>query len=185
MSVLPIFTYGSSVLRKKGRPVVEVSDELVKLVMDMFDTMRNANGIGLAATQVGSLCRVVVIDLTDLEGTKEVRPITLINPEVISTEGKWTMEEGCLSIPDVRADVERPETVRIRFKNAHFADVELEATGIVGRVILHEIDHLDGVLFIDHLATAQKKLHLKDLKKIQRGEIEVDYPVITAARVSV
>lgn len=185
MSLLPIFTYGSSVLRKKAKPVLEISDEVVKLVMDMFDTMRNASGIGLAATQVGSLQRIIVIDISDMEETKGVPPITLINPEVISSEGNWAIEEGCLSIPDVRDDVGRPENIRIRFKDARFADVELEACGILGRVILHEIDHLNGVLFTDHLSAVRKKLHHKALKKIQRGEIEVNYPVITATRVSV
>lgn len=183
MSLLPIHTYGSPVLRKKARPVLEVSDEIVKLVMDMFDTMRNAGGIGLAATQVSSLHRVIVIDLTDMEETRDVPPITLINPEVISAEGKWKMEEGCLSIPEVRGEVERPEQIRLRYKNAHFADVELDASGLVGRVILHEIDHLDGILFIDHLLPASKKLHNRVLKKIQRGELDVNYPVVTGARV--
>ena len=185
MSVLPIYTYGATVLRKKAKPVNDVTDEIVKLVMDLFETMRTANGIGLAATQIGSLHRVIVIDISCLEETKDVKPITLINPQILSEGGKWVMEEGCLSIPDVRDDVERSEWVRARFKDAQFHDVELEASGLLGRVILHEIDHLNGVLFIDHLSGAKKKLHNKVLKQIRRGEMEVNYPVATAAAVSV
>ncbi len=185
MSVLPVYIYGSPVLRKKAKPVLAVSDQIVKLVMDMFETMHSASGIGLAATQVGSPHRVIVIDISDLEETKDVKPLTLINPEVISEEGQWVMEEGCLSIPDVRDDVERAETIRVRFKDTNFNDVELEVNGILGRVILHEIDHLNGVLFIDHLSTVRKKLHSTSLKQIQKGEIEVSYPVVTAAAISI
>ena len=185
MSILPIYTYGASELRKKAKPVTAVTDDIVKSVMDMFDTVHNANGIGLAATQVGSLHRIIVIDISDMEETKDVKSLTLINPEVISEEGSWVMEEGCLSIPDVRDEVERSEKIRVRYKDAKFHDVEMEASGLLGRVILHEIDHLNGVLFIDHLPSAKKKLHNKTLKQIQRGEMEVNYPVVTAAAVSV
>ena len=130
MSVLPIYTYGTSVLRKKAKPVTAVTDEIVKLVMDMFETMHAANGIGLAATQVGSLHRVIVVDISDVEETKGVKPFTLINPELVSEEGAWVVEEGCLSIPNVRDEVERAETLRVRFKDANFKDVELEAGGL-------------------------------------------------------
>ncbi len=185
MSVLPIYTYGAQVLRKKAKPVAAVSDEIITLVMDMFETMRAANGIGLAATQVGSLDRVLVIDVSDLEETKGVPPLTVINPEVIFREGAWTMEEGCLSIPDVRDDVERAERIVVRFKDAQFKTVEIEAGGILARVLLHEIDHLNGVLFIDHISAIRKKLHHKALKEIQRGEVEINYPFVPATGVSV
>lgn len=185
MSVLPIYTYGTPVLRKRAKAVTAVTDDVVKLVMDMFDTMHAASGIGLAATQVGSLLRVVVIDVSDVEEMKGVMPLTLINPEVLSREGSWIMEEGCLSIPAVRDEVERSDLIRVRCKDTLFKDVELEAAGLLGRVILHEIDHLDGVLFIDHIANERKKLHRKVLKEIQRGEMEVNYPVVTSDSVSV
>jgi peptide deformylase len=185
MSLLPIYTYGASVLKKKAKPVTEVSDSVVKLIMDMFETMRNANGIGLAATQVGNLRRVIVIDVSDLEETKGFPPFAMINPEVVSEEGSWPMEEGCLSIPDIRDEVERAETIRVKFKDAQYKDVEIEAGGLLGRVILHEIDHLNGILFIDHLDAKKKKVHAVALKQIQRGEIDVSYPVVTAANVSV
>ena len=185
MAVLPIYTYGMPVLRKKAKPVGNVSDELITLIKDMFETMRTANGIGLAATQVGSLHRVLVIDVSDLEETKGTPPLTIINPEIVSQEGSWMMEEGCLSIPDVRDDVERAQHVIVKYKDARLQDVVLETGGILGRVLLHEIDHLNGVLFIDHISALKKKLHHKSLKQIQRGEIEVSYPVVTAAGVSV
>ena len=184
MSVLPIYTYGTDVLRKKAQPVRAVTDEIVKLIMDMHETMHLAGGIGLAANQVGSLHRVIIIDLSEMEEMKDFKPLTLINPEVISYEGLWSMEEGCLSIPDVRDDVERAETIKVKFKDARMNDVELEAGGIFGRVILHEIDHLNGVLFIDHLTAAKKKLHKEKLKLIQHGEMDVAYPIVTATKIS-
>ncbi len=180
MSVLPIYTYGTSVLRKKAHSVDYADDDIIKLVMDMFETMHNAHGIGLAATQVGDLNRVIVIDLSGMEETEDFKPLTLINPEIISQEGSSIVEEGCLSIPDVRDEVERAETIHMKFKDTNFEDVELKASGLFARVILHEIDHLNGVLFIDHLPTVKRKLHNEALKKIQQGEMEVTYPVVTA-----
>ncbi len=185
MSVLPIFTYGAPVLRRKAAPLKSVTGGTVKFIMDMFQTMHNAQGIGLAATQVGSLDRIVVIDISDIEEYKDMRPMTLINPEVIRAEGAWTMEEGCLSLPEVRDDVERAESITVRYKDAGFKTLEIDASGILGRVLLHEIDHLNGVLFLDHLTDARKKAHKDVLKQIQRGEIEVPYPVVTAVDIAV
>jgi len=184
MSVLPIYTYGAPVLRKKAQPVKQVGDDIIKLIMDMFDTMHKANGIGLAANQVGRLQRVIVLDISGTEETKDVKPLALINPEVVSQEGAWTVEEGCLSIPDVREEVERAEVITVRYKDANFKNVELEADGLLARVILHEIDHLNGVLFTDQIVTSKRKLHAEELKLIQHGEMEVDYPVVTAADVA-
>jgi peptide deformylase len=184
MSVLPIHTYGSAFLRKKAQPVRELTTEIVKLIMEMFETMHNADGIGLAANQVGVLRRVIVIDLSEMEETKGLKPIVLINPVVLSQEESWTMEEGCLSIPEVRDDVERGSKIKVRFKNADFQDVELEASGLLGRVILHEIDHLNGILFLDRLSSAKKKVHAPRLRMIQKGDFEVSYPVATAAEVA-
>jgi peptide deformylase len=153
--------------------------------MDMFETMHNANGIGLAATQVGSLERVIVVDLSDLEEMKELKPILLINPEIVGQEGTCVQEEGCLSIPDVRDDVERAESIKVKFKNSKFRDVSMEVTGLLARVILHEIDHLDGVLFLDRIPKERRKLHTKALKQIQKNEIEVSYPIVSAEALSV
>lgn len=187
-------------LRKRAKPVKKVDGELKKFVEDMFETMHHANGIGLAANQVGSLDRVIVIDISDVEDKKHegvgeaadtmdekkssrqavVKKFALINPEVISSEGSWKMEEGCLSIPDIRDGVERAETIRVRYKDLDLTDQELEASGLLGRVLLHEIDHLNGILFIDRLGVVKRKLLRGRLNKVQRGEIDVNYPVVIA-----
>lgn len=185
MSVLPIYTYGAPVLRKKATPVKKVTNEIVKFIMDMYETMHKAQGIGLAATQVGSLHKILVIDVSEVDDMEEVKPMTLINPEIVGRDGSWVMEEGCLSIPEVRDDVERAETIRVRYNDTNLDQIETEFTGLLARVILHEIDHLNGVLFIDHLTDDQQQVHKEALKQIQRGEIEVSYPVVTAADVTV
>jgi peptide deformylase len=165
-------------LRKKAKRVRTVDDEVIRFVEDMLDTMHNAHGIGLAATQVGSLQRIIVVDLSEMEETKEMKPLVLINPEIVSAEGKWSMEEGCLSIPDIRAEVVRPERIRVRYKDLQFQDQELETDGLLGRVVLHEADHLDGILFIDHLSTGEQKLLRGRLNRVRRGETEVNYPTV-------
>ena len=185
MKVLPIYLYGTDVLHKKAKAIKKIDDEILKLIMDMFETMRKASGIGLAANQVGSLHRVIVIDISEIEEHKDVKPMVLINPEIVEQEGQWVMEEGCLSIPDVRDDVERAESMTVHYKDTNFNDQELKAGGILGRVILHEVDHLNGILFLDHLSPAKRKVHHDALKNIQRGEIEVPYPVVTAINVEV
>ena len=179
VNILPILTYGQPILKKKARTIAKVDDELVRLVEELFDTMRNANGIGLAANQVGSLLRVLVIDISDMEEGKDVPPMILLNPEVVEEEGEWIMEEGCLSIPEIRDDVERAERIKVRYRDMDFRVREIKATGLLGRVLLHEIDHLNGVLFIDRLGTVKQKLLKGRLNKIRRGEFEVGYPVAT------
>ncbi len=202
MAILPIYTYGQSVLRKRARPVKQVTSELKHFVDDMFETMHHAHGIGLAANQVGALERVIVVDISDVddkphEGVGEAatsatlspeqpKKLVLLNPEVLSSSGSWKMEEGCLSIPEIRDEVTRAETIRVRFRDLEFREHELEADGLLGRVILHEIDHLNGVLFIDHLGAVKQKLLRGRLNKIQRGEVETKYPIIhNAATVAV
>lgn len=180
MSVLPIYTYGAPVLRKKAKPVTAVTDEILRLALDMHETMRKAQGIGLAATQIGSLHRVLVVDISEMEEFEDLKPMTVINPEIVSRQGAWKMEEGCLSIPELRDEVERPETVVIRYRDAGFTEHEITASGILGRVLLHEIDHLNGVLFIDHLTPEGRKRHAARLASIGKGEFEVGYPVVTA-----
>jgi len=114
---------------------------------------------------------------------ENVKPFALINPEVVERKDKWVMEEGCLSIPDVRDEVERAEKIKVRFKDTNFEDKEIQVDGILGRVILHELDHLDGILFIDRLPSAKRKAHAEKLKKIRDGKIEVSYPIVTAVDV--
>lgn len=180
MAVLPIYTDGSPVLRQKAKRIEKITDEVIKLIMDMFETMRKANGIGLAANQVGILKRVIVVDVSEVEGYEETKPMAFINPEVISGKERITMEEGCLSVPDVRDEVERDETITLRYRDTNNKIIEAELTGLLARVTLHEIDHLDGILFIDRLSPEKKQAHLEELEKIQNGEVDVDYPVVTA-----
>ncbi len=195
MSILPIYLFGTKILKKTAKPIELLDDSTVKLIYDMFETMHEANGLGLAATQVGDLRRVITIDISDVtepnaEGETEdtmhptsphlPRTLTLINPEIISEEGKWLMEEGCLSLPNLRGEVERAEKVRVRFHDAEFKEQDLLADGLLARVILHELDHLNGILFVDRVSKTKRSLLLPKLRKIRKGEIEVDYPVVTA-----
>lgn len=195
MAVRPIYLFGSDVLRKKAKPVEEVNNTIIRMIYDLIETMHLSNGIGLAATQVGALHQVIVIDETAVEEADQEEPerkpiraserktLVLINPEVIEEEGSWVMEEGCLSIPDVRAEVERAATVRIRFRDANFQEVMINAKGLLGRVILHEIDHLHGVLFIDRLSPGKRALLKGALRKIKKGEVETAYPVVSVVEV--
>ena len=202
MAILPIYTYGQPVLRKRAKPVKKVDDELKKFAADMFETMHHASGIGLAANQVGSLDRVIVVDISDVDDKPhegvgeaaeekdispkdEVKKLVLLNPEVVSSESSWKMEEGCLSIPEIRDEVERAETVRVKYKDLDLNDQEIEASGLLGRVLLHEIDHLNGVLFIDRLGTVKRKLLRGRLNKIQRGEVETMYPIVSNENIEV
>lgn len=183
MEVLPIYLYGQPVLRKKARSVRAVTPEIRESVDAMFATMRNAHGIGLAANQVGLLQRIIVVDISEMEEGAGVPPFALLNPEVVDEEGKWTMEEGCLSIPEIRGDVERAEKIRVRYRDLEFQEMEVTAEGILARVLLHEIDHINGVLFIDRIgATALKALKGR-LNKVERGEGEIHYPVLAARSV--
>jgi len=195
MSIRPIYLFGTNVLKETASPVDSLDDSTVKLIYDMFETMREANGLGLAATQVGDLRRVITIDISDVsepsaEGETEEpshptspglpRTLALINPEVLGEEGTWTMEEGCLSLPHLRSEVERADKIRIRYRDAGFKEQEILADGLLARVILHELDHLNGVLFIDRISKAKRSLLLPKLRKMRKGEVEVDYPVVTA-----
>ncbi len=194
MAILPIYLYGTKVLKAKAKPVKELNNNIIKLIYDMVDTMHTANGMGLAANQVGNLHRVVTVDITDVDENERKesneqlkltspdlpRKIVMINPEVLDREGSWKMEEGCLSIPEVRGEVERAEKIRVRFRDPNFEQKELIADGLLARVMLHEIDHLDGILFTELLDPAEKATMKDDLKKIKAGDVETSYPVITA-----
>ena len=159
MSILDIRVLGDPVLRKPTKPVTQVTDELRKLIADMFETMYAAEGIGLAAPQVGRSERVAVVDV---EGSK----YTLINPGVLSTGGgKEKAEEGCLSIPDIYGDVVRPATVTIRATDGTGTEYEATASELLGRCLQHEIDHLDGKLFIDYLSPLKRKAAMSKWEK--------------------
>ena len=160
MSILDIRVLGDPVLRKPTTEVIEVTDELRKLIASMFETMYAAEGIGLAAPQVGRNERVAVVDV---EGSK----FTLINPMIISTQGvrKEKAEEGCLSIPDIYGDVERQFTVTIRAIDENGNEYEATGSDLLGRCFQHEIDHLDGKLFIDYLSPLKRKAALATWEK--------------------
>jgi len=183
MSVLPIVTYNDPVLREKTKPVEENNQELQTLIDDMFDTMYNSQGVGLAAPQIGKKIQLFVMDadgITDeLEEEDSHGPLVIINPKIVETAGeKVKMEEGCLSIPDVRDDVVRPEKVTIEYLDRDFNTKRIEAEGWESRVIQHEYDHLQGILFLDYLSAFKKRLHKSLLKKIDKGTLQIEYPVV-------
>ncbi len=158
--------------------MTEVTDGDIRLIQDMLETMHEANGIGLAASQVGVLKQLLVLDISGADDDKDPKPMAIINPEIVGEEGELEMEEGCLSIPDIRESVTRPETIRIRYNDASMKERELEADGLLARVIQHEMDHLNGVLFVDHLSAAKRTFLRNRLRKITKGEIDVDYDFV-------
>jgi len=151
VSILDIRVLGDPVLREETKPVGEITDELRTLVKNMFDTMYLAKGIGLAAPQVGRTERVAVVDVDD-------SPLVIINPEILERDSKTAKaEEGCLSIPDVYGDVERPTRVRVRALDLEGKEFEVEAGELLGRCLQHEIDHLHGKLFIDYMSVLKRR----------------------------
>jgi len=196
MAKLPIYLYGTEILKKKARPIAGIEGSVIKLMVDLAETMRKANGIGLAATQVGDMRQMLVVDLTAIERvgrdeeeeeapppTSEVKTLVMINPVVMDEEGTWSMEEGCLSIPELRAEVDRAERIRVKFRDHNFDVTELTAEGFLGRVILHEIDHLNGILFVDRIGRTRRTFLNSELKRIKKGEVDTSYPVVTALEV--
>jgi len=177
MKTLPIYTYGFDVLRKKTKRITKIDDKMIQLIGSMFNTMDKAHGIGLAAPQVGIDIAVTVIDISRTEEDKKAKhePITLINPVVKDYHGEAVMEEGCLSIPYVRADITRPAVVYIEYQDLDLNKQYLELNGLLARVAQHEIDHLNGILFIDHLTKDEKKQIKTELDDIKKGNIETDY----------
>ncbi len=188
-SVLPIVTYNDSVLREKSVKIEALDEGLKQLLDDMFETMYAAHGVGLAAPQIGKSIRLFVIDADamieddDPDADKlRIGPTAFINPEIVSmSDVKVPMDEGCLSLPDLRETVVRPESLIIRYKDRDFNDCELEATSWLARVIQHEFDHLDGVLFFDRLGSFRRRLIKGKLDAIASGLIEPEYPVVPKA----
>lgn len=170
MAVRPITIYGHPILRQNTRPVENIDDALHTLVDDMIETMRAADGIGLAAPQVSESVRVCVVNMELVEEANEASPKAFVNPEILASDGTSTMEEGCLSIPDIREEVQRPERIRVRYQDLEGKQHEEEIDGLLARVLQHEIDHLDGVLFVDRMPQVKRKLLSKKLKKLADGE---------------
>ncbi len=167
MSLLQILQAPHPGLKRVAQPVAEVTGELRTLMDDMLETMYHAPGIGLAAPQVGIDRRIVVVDVSREEGSRS--PLRLINPELIWTsDDSVPMEEGCLSLPEQFAEVKRPSAVRLRFLDETGAPKEIEADGMLARCLQHEVDHLDGILFIDHLSALRRNMILRKLEKARR-----------------
>ncbi|MCY4394622.1 MAG: peptide deformylase [Rhodospirillaceae bacterium] len=164
MALLPILTAPDPRLKKKSRPVGAVDDKVRRLMDDMLETMYAAPGIGLAAPQVGVLKRVIVLDVSDKDGPPA--PHALADPEVVwVSDHDNTHEEGCLSVPEHYADVVRPAEVRVRYLDRENEVHELEADGLLATCVQHEIDHLDGILFIDHISALKRNMILRKLLK--------------------
>jgi peptide deformylase len=164
--ILTIRKYPDPVLSQPGEPVTEFNDELRKFVADMFETTYASQGIGLAAQQVGVAKRVTVIDLSMGKDPKE--KLVLINPEIISSEGKLYEEEGCLSFPDIREKVVRAAKVRIRAQDEYGKWFEMDGEDLLSRCFQHEIDHLNGVLFLFRMSALKRNINLRRIRKMQQ-----------------
>lgn len=177
--ILPVYVYGSPVLKKIAEPVTTFDDELKTLIADMFETMYSADGVGLAAPQVGKSVRLVVIDASVFaeddpisDGFKRV----LINPEFVEFSEEQSMfNEGCLSLPKLHEDVKRPVKVRVKYVNENFEGCDEWWEGMPARIVQHEVDHLNGILFVDHLAPIRKKLISSRLQKFIKGAFTTSY----------
>jgi peptide deformylase len=163
--ILKIVKYPEPVLQQPGEPVTEFDGKLRSFVDDMFETMYASQGIGLAAQQVGVTKRITVIDLS--QGKDPEQKLTLINPEIIFSEGKVYEEEGCLSFPDIREKVSRAAKVRIRAQDVKGKWFEMPGEELLSRCFQHEIDHLDGVLFIFRMSALKRSLNLRKIRKLQ------------------
>lgn len=176
---LPILAYGDSVLRKKAIDITSEYPDLEVLIANMFETMYGAHGVGLAAPQIGLAIRLFVIDATafaeDEPALKDFKKV-FINAEILEESGeKWSFNEGCLSIPDIREDVERKETVRISYFDENWVKHEETYSGLAARVIQHEYDHIEGKLFVDKLSPLRKAMLNNKLSSISKGMVRVDY----------
>lgn len=188
--ILPIVAYGHPVLRKMCEDITPEYPDLDKLIANMWETMYGSSGVGLAAPQINRPIRLFVIDSEQIinnleEDEKDEYPSdngvkrVFINAHIVETGGEeWPYNEGCLSIPKVREDVFRPETVTIRYVDENFQPHEDTFTGVTARVIFHEYDHIDGKLFIDHLKPLKKRMIKGKLEDISKGKIRVDYKMI-------
>lgn len=163
-----IVLMGDPVLRAEAEEVTVFDNGLKSLVRDMFETMYHAEGIGLAAPQIGRLTRVIVVDLRREEGKEQAEPVALVNPRAVwLSEETIAQSEGCLSIPGLEEVVRRPAAVRVEAKDSEGRDIVLEADELFARALLHEIDHLDGVLFLDRVSPLKRKMLLKKWKKVE------------------
>jgi peptide deformylase len=163
MAIREILIIGDPILTRRAEPVDRVNEEIVRLAEDMVETVHAAPGVGLAAPQVGVGKRLIVVDLS--LGERKDDLIVLVNPEVVGKEGEVTCEEGCLSVPDIREKVTRPYRVVVRGLDLKSRTVEVEGEDMLARALCHEIDHLDGILFVDKLSALKRRLIKNKLKK--------------------
>ena len=164
MAALSIRIYGDPVLRKRAQEITKVDEKIRKLASGMLDMLKDAGGMGLAANQVGEELRILVVDRSRFQ--LEDSPLIVINSVIVDSYGEQTEEEGCLSLPGIYADVTRPLELTVRGIDIDEKEIVIEAKGILSRVLAHEIDHLDGILFVDHLSSIKRRLLSKKLKKL-------------------
>ncbi len=179
MMIYPIVMYGDAVLRKRASDI-EKGTDLTQLVADMFETMHAAHGIGLAAPQIGKSIRLFVVDGTTIEDEPDLNDFkkAFVNPQIISEAGEeWEFEEGCLSIPNIREEVSRKETVRIKYFDENWNAFDEKFDGMKARIIQHEYDHIEGKLFIDYLTPLKKRMLKGKLTNISKGDVDADYRI--------
>jgi peptide deformylase len=175
--ILPIVAYGDPVLKKEAKNISKDELDLAKLVEDMFDTMNNAGGIGLAAPQIGKSIRVFIADASPLEeeATKDFKRV-FVNPTILEEFGEeWSYNEGCLSIPGIRGEVIRPSKLKIHYFDENWNEHTEEFEGMPARIIQHEYDHIEGVLFVDYFSSLKKQLLRGKLSNVSKGDVEVNY----------
>ena len=175
--ILPITIYSDEVLRRKAKPLKGIESSHQELIGNMIESMRNASGIGLAAPQIGLSMRLLIVDLSPVQGYENAEPMVVINPHILAVKGYNAMEEGCLSIPDIHADVVRPSSIQLKYRNEHFEERVDEFSALMARVLQHEIDHLDGTLFVDKLQRRDRRKVQKPLEDIAAGKVHTNYPV--------
>lgn len=184
--VLPIVAYGDPVLRKVGKEITQEYPKLDELIVNMQETMKNAQGVGLAAPQIGRDIRLFLIDASPFAESDELDETereflknfnrTFINAQIIEEEGEeWAFNEGCLSIPNINEDVYRNETITIEYQDENFDKKTETLSGLAARIFQHEYDHIEGILFTDKLSSLKKRLLKKKLENISKGKVEVDY----------
>jgi peptide deformylase len=166
-----ILTYPDPALKEVSQPVAVVDDEIKRLISDMLETMYAAPGIGLAAPQLGVLKRVIVLDIA-YRDEGEAKPVALVNPEITSSQGETTFEEGCLSVPEYTAEIVRAERVTLEGLDGEGNPLVIEAEGLLSIVLQHEIDHLDGVLFVDRLGGMKRDIFRRKYKKLMKEKAE-------------
>lgn len=166
--ILPIRIYGDKVLRQKAKFVSELTEEVKEFIEDLVQTMYEKDGIGLAAPQVGKSLRIFVVDPFWYKEGNEKQPHVFINPEFLEFEGMESMEEGCLSLPDIFESVPRAETIRMKYLNEAGKELTLEADGMFARAIQHEYDHLEGILFIDKISKIRKLINKRKLRELEK-----------------